>query len=198
MDCGKVGGVIRALRKEKGMTQKALADAVNISDRTVSKWERGLGCPDVSLLAPLSDALNVNIEKILSGDIKPEQAKGGNMKNIKFYCCPVCGNVLAAAAEVQACCCGRKCAPLKAAAADKDHAAEIEEIEDDFYITVRHPMEKTHYLTFAAYVSWDSVLLIKLYPEQQAEVRFPKMRGGDLYLCCSEHGLMKYGRLKTR
>ena len=50
MDHNKVGKLILSLRKEKGLTQKELADAMNLSDRTVSKWERGLGCPDVSLV----------------------------------------------------------------------------------------------------------------------------------------------------
>lgn len=63
MDCSKVGNLIYTLRTEKGMTQKALANAMNISDRTISKWERGAGCPDVSLLRELSDILGVNIEK---------------------------------------------------------------------------------------------------------------------------------------
>lgn len=63
MDCSKVGNLIYTLRTEKGMTQKALANAMNISDRTISKWERGAGCPDVSLLRELSDILEVNIEK---------------------------------------------------------------------------------------------------------------------------------------
>ena len=48
MDCSKVGNLIYTLRTEKGMTQKALANAMNISDRTISKWERGAGCPDES------------------------------------------------------------------------------------------------------------------------------------------------------
>ena len=65
MDCNKVGNLIMTLRKEKGMTQKALADKMNLSDRTISKWERGIGCPDVSLLHELSDILGVNIENIL-------------------------------------------------------------------------------------------------------------------------------------
>lgn len=43
MDCSKVGKLILTLRQEKGMTQKALANAMNISDRTISKWERGIG-----------------------------------------------------------------------------------------------------------------------------------------------------------
>ena len=48
MDCDKVGKLILALRKEKGMTQKQLSDAMGISNKTIYKWERGLGCPDVS------------------------------------------------------------------------------------------------------------------------------------------------------
>lgn len=79
MDCMKVGGLISRLRKEKHMTQKELADAMNISDKAVSKWERGLGCPDVSLLGELSRILGVNIEKILAGDLDPNSADGGNM-----------------------------------------------------------------------------------------------------------------------
>lgn len=71
MDCSKVGNLIRALRNEKAMTQRQLADAMNISDKTISKWERGLGCPDVSLLPELSSLLGVDIEKILSGELNP-------------------------------------------------------------------------------------------------------------------------------
>ena len=89
MDCSKVGNLIYTLRTEKGMTQKALANAMNISDRTISKWERGAGCPDVSLLRELSDILGVNIEKILLGDLEPNKKDGGNMKRIKFYVCPL-------------------------------------------------------------------------------------------------------------
>ena len=65
MDCSKVGSLLLSLRQERGWTQKQLADALNLSDRTISKWERGLGCPDVSLLPELSAVLAVDIEKIL-------------------------------------------------------------------------------------------------------------------------------------
>ena len=48
MDCKKIGSLIYELRKDKNMTQKQIADLMNISDKTISKWERGLGCPDIS------------------------------------------------------------------------------------------------------------------------------------------------------
>jgi transcriptional regulator with XRE-family HTH domain len=59
MDCIRVGRYILRLRKELGLTQKRLADTLRISDKTVSKWERGLGCPDVSILPDLAKALDV-------------------------------------------------------------------------------------------------------------------------------------------
>ncbi len=68
MDCKKVGKLIYELRREKNMTQKQVAELMNISDKTISKWERGLGCPDVSLLLGLSNIFGVSIEGILSGE----------------------------------------------------------------------------------------------------------------------------------
>ena len=191
MDCSKVGKLILALRQEKGMTQKALADAMNISDRTISKWERGNGCPDVSLLRELSDILGVKIEKLLAGDLEPNETDGGNMKKVKFYVCPECGNILCCTGDSEIACCGRTLAPLTARPENPEHAICVEEIEDDFYVTMQHEMSKQHYITFAAYVTYDRVLLVKLYPEQPAEIRFPKMHGGALYVCCSEHGLIR-------
>jgi transcriptional regulator with XRE-family HTH domain len=89
VNCIKVGNLIKVLRHEKNMTQKQLADKMNISDKAISKWERGLGCPDVSLLAELSSILEVNIEEMLKGDLSLNNFVGGNMKKSKYYVCPV-------------------------------------------------------------------------------------------------------------
>ncbi|MDD2200228.1 MAG: helix-turn-helix domain-containing protein [Bacteroidales bacterium] len=189
MDCINVGKLIRDLRKEKEMTQKQLADAMNISDKTVSKWERGLGCPDVSLLPGLSLILGINIERILLGDLEPSDANGGNMKRLKFYVCPLCGNVMTATGEAEISCCGRKLAPLTPKKADDEHMLNVEQIENDYYITFAHEMSKAHYISFVAYVTYDKVLLVKLYPEQGSELRFPQMFGGKLYYYCNQHEL---------
>lgn len=68
MNNQKIGNFIKILRKEKGYTQKQLADKLNITDRAISKWERGLGCPDISLLEDLSKHLDVSILEILKGE----------------------------------------------------------------------------------------------------------------------------------
>ena len=54
MDCGKVGELIAQVRKERGLTQAALAERLGVTGKAVSKWQRGAGCPDVSLLAQLA------------------------------------------------------------------------------------------------------------------------------------------------
>lgn len=81
----KIGNLIYTLRKEKQLTQLQLAERMNISDKTVSKWERGLGCPDISLLPDLSKILEVNLEELLSGKLDINSITGGNMKKTKFY-----------------------------------------------------------------------------------------------------------------
>ena len=69
MNYEKIGKFISELRKQKGLTQKQLAEKLNITDKAVSKWERGLGCPDVSILELLSKELDVSILEILKGRI---------------------------------------------------------------------------------------------------------------------------------
>ena len=94
MDSQKTGRLIAALRREKGWTQKQLAEAMHLSDRTVSKWERGAGCPELSLLPELSGLLGVAVEHLLSGELGEREADKGDMKRVQFYLCPSCGNLL--------------------------------------------------------------------------------------------------------
>ena len=68
MDQIKTGKFIAFLRKEKGLTQIALADRLGISDKTISKWERGAGLPDVSLMLPLCEILEISVNELLTGE----------------------------------------------------------------------------------------------------------------------------------
>ena len=68
MDVEKVGKTIAYLRKKAGYTQKDLADRIGISDKAVSKWERGLGLPDISYLGKLSILLDTDTDSLLAGD----------------------------------------------------------------------------------------------------------------------------------
>ena len=68
MDQTKIGVFIQTLRKEKALTQKELADRLDVTDRAVSKWENGRGMPEVSLMKPLCDSLGITINELLSGE----------------------------------------------------------------------------------------------------------------------------------
>ena len=68
IDNQKFGRFVAALRKEKGYTQKELAEKLFLSDKAISKWERGLSLPDIALLEPLADILGVTVAELLKGE----------------------------------------------------------------------------------------------------------------------------------
>ena len=68
MDAIKTGTLIAQARREKNMTQKELSELLHVTDRAVSKWERGLSFPDVSLLEPLAGALGLTLTELLDGE----------------------------------------------------------------------------------------------------------------------------------
>lgn len=72
MDNIKTGAFIKALRTELGLTQRELAERLHITDRAVSKWERGLSAPGIDLLEPLAEALGVSVTELLRGRRTPE------------------------------------------------------------------------------------------------------------------------------
>ena len=191
MDNEKTGRLIRELRTQKGLTQAQLAGLINVSDKAVSKWERGLGCPDVSLLGTLSEVLEVNIDRLLEGELG-ENSEAVTMNKIKFYICEKCGSVFTSLGGGELSCCGKKLSPLELKNADEAHALKLEEVEDEWYVTCPHEMTKEHYISFIAFVSYDRVTLVKTYPEQNLAVRFPRNGAGYFCYYCTNDGFYKF------
>lgn len=185
------GDVIRSLRESKRLTQEALAEKIFVSSKAVSKWETGRGYPDVTLLEPLAKALDISVLELLSGENVTNRNRSSNMAKGKFYVCPVCGNAIRAIGEAVVCCCGVTLPPLEPEAPDGDHGIKTAVVEDEYYVTLDHPMTKTHYISFLAAVSDQSVQFVKLYPEGNAEARFKINRVGRIYAYCNRHGLFE-------
>ncbi len=183
------GDTIRRLREQKKLTQKQLAEQLCLSDKTISKWETNRGLPDIVLLEPLAAALNVSVAELLSGECVINQNRSANLLRSKFYVCPVCGNVLWASGEGSFSCCGVTLPPLEAEAAEEAHCIKAEHIENEWYVTMDHPMTKNHFIRFIAFVSGDRAQIVRLYPEQNAETRFFLRGHGMLYAYCNHHGL---------
>ena len=191
MDNYVTGATIRELRECKNMTQAQLADNIGVSPQTVSKWETAKGLPDISLLDGLAAALEVSVMELLSGNRVENRNVSGNLLRSRFYCCPVCGNILHAMGDAMISCCGVALPPLEAEEVDEAHKITLQPVEDERFVTVDHEMTKRHYLSFLAYVTTDRVQLVKLYPEGNAECRLNIRGRGVLYLYCNRHGLMK-------
>lgn len=189
MDNVKIGNLIYRLRREKQMTQQQVAERLCVSNKAVSKWERGLGCPEVSLLPELSKVFAVDLEKLLSGELDANDTQGGNMKKLKFYVCQNCGNLITAMAETSISCCGKKLSEIEPRKAEEDKKFTVEMIENDYFITSEHEMTREHYITFIALVTGDSIMLRKQYPEWDVQVRIPAFGHGRLLWYCSKHGL---------
>lgn len=185
------GNTIKRLREQKRMTQAELAEKIDVSSKTISKWETAKGLPDISLLEPLSVALGVSVLELMSGDAVINQNKSANMLRSKIYVCPICGNVIHTLGETVVSCCGVSLPALEAEEMDEHHMVEMEQVEDETYITVKHPMTKSHYISFLAYVTRDKFQMVKLYPEGEAACRFRFRGRGCLYSYCNRHGLMK-------
>lgn len=190
MEYRKIGAIIRTLRQERSMTQKQLAGQMNISDKTVSKWERGAGLPDISLIPELSRLLGVDMENLLAGDLSPNELVGGNMKNTKYFVCPSCGSLTFCTGKAEISCCGKKLSALTLKKAEEEEKLSVEEMEDDWYIASDHPMEKDCYISFLAFAAGDRIQVIKQYPEWNLSVRIPKRGHGMLIWYSTRQGLL--------
>ena len=185
------GALIKRLREERKLTQHQLAERIAVSDKTVSKWETGRGYPDISLIEPLSAALGVSVIELMSGENVSNSNRAFNMLKVSFYVCPICGNVIISTGGAVISCCGIVLPEMEAEPEDAGHALCIERVEDEYFVTVPHEMNKSHYISFIAAVRFDGCEVKKLYPEGGAQARF-KINGTKyFYFCCNRHGLFR-------
>lgn len=189
MDQIKTGELICALRKKIKYTQLELAEQLGVSDKAVSKWERGVGSPDISLLPSLAKVLNVDVKALLNGSLNEKDMSSGNIRKLKFYICPSCGNIVFSFEESDVSCCGMRLSALATKSPDDAHRLKIEDCDGGWYISSSHEMKREHYIAFVAVLSADSLFMKKLYPEWSAEVFLPYKMKGQMFWYCTESGL---------
>ena len=136
------GAIIRELREKKHLTQSELAAALNVSDKTVSKWETGRGYPDITLLEPIAGVFGISVMELLSGNAIRNMNISSNMMRSVFYVCPACGNVIHSMGEAVVNCHGILLKPCEAEPSDESHKIIAEKVEDEYYVRVEHEMIK--------------------------------------------------------
>lgn len=186
------GNVIRKLREKNKLTQASLASRLSVSDKTVSKWETGKGYPDITLLEPLANVFNVTVTELITGDTIENTNPSSNMSKVKFYVCPVCGNVIISSGEAMISCHGINLMIEEAEDCDEQHMINIIKSEDEYYIKINHDMTKEHYISFVAMISADSIRIQKFYPEMACETYIRKDGIRWITCYCNRHGLYLY------
>ena len=190
------GAVIKELREKYHFTQAELAKKLNVSDKTISKWETAKGYPDISLLEPIAKTFGISITELISGNAVNNVNVSANVMRSKFYVCPICGNSIHSMGEAVIQCHGIILAPCQAEETDENHKIFIERVEDEYYVCIDHEMTKRHYISFIAALSPDKLQMIKLYPEGNAEARF-KINGiKRILFYCNQDGLFSINIVK--
>ena len=183
------GETIKRLREKKKLTQKELAEKLMVSDKTISKWETNKGLPDLSILSELANALSVSVPELLTGDVAVNKNISANMRRSRFYVCPICGNVIHAMGEGAFSCCGIRLPSQEAEEPDEQHRLYVEDVDGEMIVYLDHPMEKSHSISFMAYVTDCHIQMEKLYPEQAAQTHFRRAGRGTIFAFCNRHGL---------
>ena len=190
------GTVIKELREKNHFTQAELAEKLNVSDKTISKWETAKGYPDISLLEPIAKVFGISVTELLSGNAVNNVNVSANMMRSKFYVCPVCGNSIHSIGEAVIQCHGIVLTPCQAEETDENHKIFIERVEDEYYVCIEHDMTKQHYISFVAALSSDKLQMVKLYPEGNSEARL-KMNGvKKIFFYCNRDGLFSIDIVK--
>ena len=191
MDTYVTGNTIRQLREKRNLTQAELGERIGVSSKTISKWDTAKGLPDISLLQPLAEELGISVIELMNGEHIINQNISANMLRCKFYVCPICGNIIHSTGSTLVSCCGVTLPSLEPEEAEGEHSIRIERVEDEHFVTLEHPMTKTHFISFLAHVTTDRLQLVKLYPEGNAETRLQVRGRGMLYAYCNRHGLFR-------
>ena len=168
---------------------------------------------DIGLLENLGKALGVSVIELLSGESITNQNKACNMTKGSFYVCPVCGNIIHTTGEAVISCCGITLPVLEAEKAEvfstdstftfsdantgdksvvEAHSPHVEIVEDEYFVTLDHPMTKDHYISFIAAISPQGIQMEKLYPEGPAQARFKIAGVRKIFACCNRHGLYEF------
>ena len=140
--------IIKELREKNKMTQVELANKLNVSDKTISKWETGKGLPDISLIESLAKELKVSVIELMNGKYFANNNRAGSMLKLNFYVCPICGNIIYSMGENVISCCGITLPKLEVENVDKRHEIILEKSQNEYYIHSQHEMTKTLYIIY--------------------------------------------------
>jgi len=110
---------------------------------------------------------------------------------MKFYVCPVCGNVVITTEDNIVTCCGQKLNGQEVKKAEGKHRLLVEEKENKIYLTSEHGMTEEHHLNFIAYGTGNQYVVVKLQKEVSVNVVLEKQENAEIIFGCNQHGIFR-------
>ncbi len=145
------GSTIRQLREIKHLTQAELAAKLSVSAKTISKWGDRQGSARHLPAGTAGCGSGGQRAGTDAGRARGQPEPGRQPPAFQALCLPLCGNVLHATGQAVVSCCGITLPALdiaEAEDADEHHQLTVERVEDELFVTLHHPMEKNHYISF--------------------------------------------------
>ncbi len=180
-----VSDIIKERRESLGMTQLELAQKLNVSEKTISKWECNRGMPDIAILSALARELKISLKELFNGKVITNANKSFDMEKLIFYICPICRNVITSTGEISLSCCGVDLIKEEAVLSN----GNVKITTDEIIFSANSPMTKDDYISFVCYVTSDKIDFVKLYPEGSNSVIFLKKGHGKIFYYDIKNGL---------
>ena len=112
------------------------------------------------------------------------------MKQTRYFVCPQCGELTLCTGNAQVSCCGRTLQPLTPQKAQPEQRLQIEQVEDEWFVSSDHPMTKDDYISFLAFAAGDRLQVLRQYPEWGLQARIFRRGHGMLLWYSREQGLL--------
>ena len=178
------GRCLKAFRKGRKLTQKEFADRINVSDKTVSAWERGDRQLSAEVLTNIINEFEISFYDFF-------ESISNDRSDPIFYICPKCSNVTITHKQSKIICCGIEASEIGANTEFNDCSVHTFVSENVLRVRVIHDMNASHYICFAAYVRKDGFDMLWLKPGVMPDMSFEFRGEGKLFVCCNVHGLTK-------
>lgn len=176
MNAKETGRKIFELRKSLKYTQEEFGNSLGVNYRTVSKWERGDGLPDIGVLELISKLYGLDMAYLLSEE-KVFNKCASAVKRLKVFVCEECDNVVVSLNDADIICHGKHMKKLKFIESED---IEIIRTNNELFVKLNGNMSKDDYVSFVLFILNDTYLLKKLYPEGGSEIVFPYLGKGNI------------------
>ncbi len=176
------GLILKQLRKKLGITQRELAEKINVSNRTVSAWENNTRQMKLDKMLKILESCDMSLYELFTDRDFP-------MNNFRLYICKMCGNIIIAHREADVSCCGMLLKPESMEHFGKFPEYDVQRRDGYIKFTIYHDSHIRHYIKFISYITGKGSSYTTLSYSSPPVLYAPDYGEGELLVYCTRHGL---------